>query len=78
MFLESLILHNQSLTESLTADRAQFGSVGAVPPPLLYDLLSQPGGHADDGGGEEQGGRQVEGVVLAAGLVNQPASDGRS
>ena len=50
----------------------------SVSPPLLQDLLSQPGGHTDDGGGGEEGGRQVEGVVLVAGLVHQPPSYGRS
>ena len=46
--------------------------------PLLLCLLGHPGGHADDGRGEEEGGGQVEGGVLTTRVVHQPAGQGRS
>ena len=44
-------------------------------PPLGDGLLREPGGHADDGGAEEERGGEIEGVVLVTRLVHQPARD---
>ena len=77
--LESLESENFTTVVTMVQLKA-FRPVGvsSIPVPLLLGLLGHPGGHADDGRGEEEGGGQVEGGVLTTRVVHQPAGQGRS